>query len=74
MKMANPLLNGMNPQNGGNPMGNMFNMISNFQKFKQNFIGDPKQQVQELLNSGRMTQEQFDYLQNMAKSLSGVLK
>ena len=49
--MANPLLNGMNPQNGGNPMGNMFNMISNFQKFKQNFIGDPKQQVQELLNS-----------------------
>lgn len=72
--MANPLLNGMNPQNGGNPMGNMFNMISNFQKFKQNFIGDPKQQVQELLNSGRMTQEQFDYLQNMAKSLSGILK
>lgn len=72
--MANPLLNGMKPQNGGNPMGNMFNMISNFQKFKQNFIGDPKQQVQELLNSGRMTQEQFDYLQNMAKSLSGVLK
>lgn len=72
--MANPLLNGTNPQNGGNPMGNMFNMISNFQKFKQNFIGDPKQQVQELLNSGRMTQEQFDYLQNMAKSLSGVLK
>lgn len=72
--MANPLLNGMNPQNGGNPMRNMFNMISNFQKFKQNFIGDPKQQVQELLNSGRMTQEQFDYLQNMAKSLSGVLK
>ena len=72
--MANPLLSGMNPQNGGNPMGNMFSMISNFQKFKQNFIGDPKQQVQELLNSGRMTQEQFDYLQSMAKSLSGILK
>lgn len=72
--MANPLFSGVKPQNGGNPMGNMFNMISNFQKFKQNFIGDPKQQVQELLNSGRMTQEQFDYLQNMARSLSGVLK
>lgn len=72
--MANPLLSGMFPQNGGSPFGNMFNMISNFQKFKQNFIGDPKQQVQELLNSGRMTQEQFDYLQNMAKGLSGVLK
>lgn len=72
--MANPLLSGMNPQNGGNPFGNMMNMISNFHKFKQNFIGDPKQQVQDLLNSGRMTQEQFDYLQSMAKSLSGILK
>ena len=72
--MANPLSSGRTPQNGGNPFGNMMNMISNFQNFKQNFIGDPKQQVQDLLNSGRMTQEQFDYLQNMAKSLSGILK
>lgn len=69
--MANPLLNGRIPQNGGNPFGNL---VSNFKQFKQNFIGDPRQQVQELLNSGRMTQEQFDYLQNMAKSLTGVLK
>ena len=72
--MANPLLNGMMPQNGGNPFGNVFNMVSSFKQFKQNFIGDPRQQVQELLNSGRMTQEQFDYLQNMAKGLTGVLK
>ena len=72
--MANPLLTGMSPQNGGNPFGNIFNMVSQFKQFKQNFIGDPRQQVQELLNSGRMTQEQFDYLQNMAKGLTGVLK
>ena len=52
--MANPLMGliGNNPA----PGNNMFGLLQQFQQFKQNFKGDPKQQVQELLNSGKMTQ------------------
>ena len=65
--MANPLLSGMgNPQNGGN-------LIQRFLAFKNSFQGDPKAKVQELLNSGQMSQEQFDKLQQMARNLQGIL-
>lgn len=44
-----------------------FNMIQQFNQFRQSFQGDPRQQVQNLLNSGRMTQEQFNQLSTMAQ-------
>lgn len=67
--MANELFQMM----GG---GNLWiqNMIQEFQKFRQTFSGDPKAQVQALLNSGRMTQAQYNQLQMMARQLMGVLK
>ena len=43
------------------------NMIQQFNQFRQTFQGDPQQQVQQLLNSGQMTQEQFNQLQQMAQ-------
>jgi len=42
--------------------GNFMNMLSQFEQFRQNFQGDPKQQVQNLLNSGKMSQSQFNQL------------
>lgn len=63
--MGNPLI-GNNPQNGGN-------LLQQFLAFKNNFQGDPKAKVQELLNSGQMSQEQFNKLQEMAKNLQGIL-
>lgn len=68
--MANPALSGMNPQNGGNP----FDIFSKFQQFKKTITGDPRQQVQDLLNSGKMSQEQFNQISQMAKSFQGFLK
>ena len=56
------------------PFGNMQNLIKQFNQFKNTFRGDPKQQVQELLNSGRMTQEQFNNLKKVADQLQGMLK
>lgn len=56
-----------------NPFGNMFNMMQQFQQFKSSFNGDPKQQVMQLLNSGKMSQEQFNQLQVMAKQFQGML-
>jgi hypothetical protein len=53
--MANPLFNMFG--NGGGMQfsgrfGNFMNMMSQFNQFRQNFTGDPRQQVQQMLNSG----------------------
>lgn len=61
----------MSPQNGGN---NFVNLLTQFNNFKRNFKGDPKQQVQQLLNSGQMTQEQLSQLEQMARQFQGILK
>ena len=73
--MANPLFNLLN--NNTNQFGNMnnfMNLISRFNSFKQNFQGDPKQQVQNMLNSGQMTQQQFNQLAQMATQFQNILK
>lgn len=61
----NPLFNMF----GGGMSQSPFNMgmVQQFNQFMQTFQGDPKQQVQNLLNSGRMTQEQFNQLSTMAQ-------
>ena len=38
----------------------MNNLIQRFQQFKQTFSGDPRQQVQNLLNSGKVSQQQYN--------------
>ena len=54
----NPLFNilngGMQPQN---PMTNMINQLN---QFRQTYQGDTTQQVQQLLNSGKMSQKQIN--------------
>ena len=57
-----------------NPLNNMSNFISQFNQFKNSFQGDPKEQVQNLLNSGQMTQAQFNQLQSLATQLRNVLR
>ena len=64
----NPLFETMG---GNNPTGNM---LQAFQQFKQAFSGDPEKQVQQLLNSGRMTQQQYNQLAQMANGLLSILK
>lgn len=73
--MANPIYNALR---GGTPsapapMGNMMQMMRRFNEFRKTFSGDPKQQVQELLNSGRMTQSQYNELQNMARQFAALM-
>ncbi len=55
----NPLYNEMQNNNG--------NMLQRFQQFRQNFKGDPQQQVQQLLNSGRVSQSQYNQAVQMAQ-------
>lgn len=67
----NPLYNlfGQNQNGGMFP----FNLIQEFNAFRSSFYGDPKQQVQNLLNSGRMTQEQFTQLSSMAQEFARLI-
>ena len=69
--MSNPIF-GM----FGNPMQNMMNpVIQRFQQFRQMFTGNPQQQIQQMLNSGKITQEQYNQAvqtaQQMMKMMGG---
>ena len=50
----NPLYNEM----GNNNVPD--NFMSKFQQFRQNFKGNPQEQVQQMLNSGKVSQEQYN--------------
>lgn len=52
---------------------NFINMINQFNQFKSTFQGDPKQCVQNMLDSGRMSQEQFNQLSAMAQFFKNFL-
>lgn len=47
------------------------NMVQQFQQFMNNFKGNPQQKVQELLQSGQMTQEQFTQFSSIANQIMG---
>lgn len=59
----------------GNPLYQMMStvqapnnsILEQFNQFRQNFRGDPQQRVQELLNSGRVTQAQYNQAVQMAQ-------
>ena len=54
--------------------GNMQNMANQFDQFRQNFNNpNPQQYVQQLLDSGRMTQEQYNYFSQMASQAQHML-
>lgn len=70
--MANPLYNLLG--GGSAPANNMANMLQRFNQFRSTFSGDPKQAVQNLLNSGQMSQQQFNQLQQMASQFQKMMK
>ena len=67
--MNNPLMGGM-PQM---PMGNMQQLIQQFNQFRQSFQGDPRQQVQQLLNSGRISQQAYNNAYQQAQQLQKMM-
>ncbi len=58
--MSNPLYGQMQPRN---------NIFQRFQQFQRMLKGDPRQQVQQLLNSGRVSQDQYNKAVQMANQL-----
>lgn len=69
--MGNPLFNLLN---GGRNNGTG-NMIQQFQQFKKQMQGvDPQEEVQKLLQSGKISQEQLNKTQQMAQQFKSLLK
>lgn len=56
------------------PNNNPFQLIQKFNEFRQNFTGDPKQMVQQLLQSGRMNQQTYNTLFQLANQFQKLMK
>ena len=72
--MSNPLFNALGGGKMPGAMGQFQQMMQQFQQFRANFQGDPKQEVQKLLQSGKMSQQQLNQLQAMAQQFQTFLK
>jgi len=68
-----PLYNMMNQNNPYN------NFMKQFNEFKKTITGNPQEQLQQLMNSGKITQAQYNQavqkatmIKNMAKNMFGI--
>lgn len=75
--MANPLFQalggGKMPGMSGMP-GGFQNLMQKFQQFRQTFQGDPKAEVEKMLQNGKITQQQLDMVQGLAQQFGQFLK
>lgn len=60
----NPLFNSM-----GNKSNPMADIIRQARDFKKQFTGNPRQEVERLLQTGRMSQQQFNQFSQMAQQI-----
>lgn len=70
---GNPLLNLLGMSQTALP-GNTQSMIQRFMQFKNMFHGDPRQQIQQMLNTGQISQEQYARAVQMANELQKLLR
>lgn len=71
--MSNPLFNALG---GGMPQGNNpMNMMQQFQKFMEEMKGrNPQEELNKLLQSGKVSQQQLNQAQQMAQQMQGMFK
>ena len=66
--MNNSLYNSFGMQN------NISQMVNDFNNFKNSFIGDPRAEVEKMMRSGQLSQEQFNQYAQMANELSKYIR
>ena len=64
--MPNPLYSQLNPQRN--------NMMSQIMEFRKTFRGNPQEIVQNMLNSGKITQEQINQYAKQATQIYDQMK
>ena len=65
--MSNPLFGMLTGQMQMNPL------LQKFNQFRQMFKGDPQQQVQQMLNSGKISQAQYNQAVQMANQVAQMM-
>lgn len=66
--MSSPVFGAMGGQSGGN-------MIQQFQKFMQQMKGkNPHEEINKLLQSGKVSQQQLNQVQQQAQQMQGMFK
>lgn len=68
----NPFFNALG--GGQMQMGNFPQLLQQFKQFKASFKGDPKAEVEKMLQSGRISQDQLNKIQSMANQFQGLFK
>ena len=53
---------------------NISQIVNDFNNFKNNFKGDPKAEVEKMMRSGQLSQEQFKQYAQMANELSKYIR
>ena len=65
--MANPLFSAL----GGQQMNPVAQLVADAKRLQQTMTGNPKQMVEELVKSGRMSQDQFNQYAQIANQVIG---
>lgn len=68
--MSNPLFQAL----GGGQNNQFAHLVQQFQQFRNTFRGDPQQEVQKLLQSGKISQQQLNQLQSAAQQFQALLR
>ncbi|MBR4589318.1 MAG: hypothetical protein IKO36_01530 [Bacteroidaceae bacterium] len=69
--MNNPIFNAMMKNSS---LGGMQNLVQQYQQFRNTFQGDPQQKIQEMLNSGQITQAQVNQARSMATEFQKFMR
>lgn len=56
------------------PFNQMGDFLTQFNNFRANFSGDPEMQVKQLIQSGRMSQDQFNSFAQTANMIRQFIK
>ena len=70
--MPNPLFNALG--SGTSPMGNFGQMLQKYQQVRSQFQGNPQQEVQKMLQSGQINQQQLNQAQAIAQQFQGLFR
>lgn len=71
--MSNPLFQMLGGGQMPGQLGNFQKMMQQFQQFKQNFHGNPQEEVQKLISSGRINQQQLNQVQALAQQFQKLM-
>lgn len=69
----NPLFNALGGGQMPGAIGQFQNLVQQFQQFKQSFQGDPKAEVEKLVQSGKISQQQLNQLQQAANQFRQLI-